>query len=241
MRPVNSRKNERDSIRAVAALDEGVRRRLFDFVRSARRPISRDEAAAAAGISRNLAAFHLDRLVDAGLLRFRFRREGAPRVGRRPKVYEPVAEAIRISIPERRHELLAEILVEAVLGENSDASAPKAAADAARRRGHAAGAALRTVLPAETREAEHGLETAEKIITDYGFEPDRISPLCVRLRNCPFHPIAQRAPELVCGLNHAFMQGILEGLGLTTVAAVLSPGAGECCVELRCAVSKSPE
>ncbi|MBS4727963.1 transcriptional regulator [Mycobacterium sp. SM1] len=241
MRRVNSRNRERDAIRAVAALDEGVRRRLFDFVRSAGHPISRDEAAAAAGISRNLAAFHLDRLVDAGLLRFRFRREGAPRVGRRPKVYEPVAEAIRVSIPERRHELLAEILVEAVLGESSEVSATTAAASAARQRGHDAGAARRNILPAGTPETEQGLVTAEKIITDYGFEPARISPHCIRLRNCPFHPIAQRAPELVCELNYAFMQGILDGLRLKAVAAVRSPAAGECCVELRGETGASPD
>ena len=48
-----------------------------------------------------------------------------------------------------------------------------------------------------------------------------------------FHPLAARAPELVCGMNHAFLAGFLDGLEAFTVRAVLAPKAGECCVELR--------
>ncbi|HET9140843.1 MAG TPA: transcriptional regulator, partial [Actinophytocola sp.] len=66
-----------------------------------------------------------------------------------------------------------------------------------------------------------------------GFEPTRPTPTCVRLRNCPFHPLAAKAPELVCGINHAYLGGFLAGLHATTVDAVLAPRPGECCVELR--------
>ena len=41
---------------------------LYLIVRSHERPVSRDEAAPAASISRKLAAFHLDKLADRGLL-----------------------------------------------------------------------------------------------------------------------------------------------------------------------------
>ena len=67
----------------------------------------------------------------------------------------------------------------------------------------------------------------------HGYEPERVSPLCVALRNCPFHPLARQEPDLVCGLNHAFLTGFLDGLDAPTVEAVLTPRAGECCVELR--------
>lgn len=52
------------------------------------------------------------------------------------------------------------------------------------------------------------------------------------MRNCPFHPLAGRTPQLVCGINHAFLTGFLDALGAFTVTAVLAPRAGECCVEL---------
>jgi predicted ArsR family transcriptional regulator len=57
------------AIRAVAALDDELRRGMYAFIRKARRPVTREEAAASVGISRKLAAFHLDKLVEVGLLR----------------------------------------------------------------------------------------------------------------------------------------------------------------------------
>src|SRR2546423_13456958 len=111
------------AIDAVAVLREPLRRRLFEFVRAARRPVTRDEAAAAVGVSRKLAAFHLDKLTDAGLLRSGSASGAFPAVGRRPKGYEPVDVAIQGSIPARRHELLAEIPVPGTLrGGNREAT-----------------------------------------------------------------------------------------------------------------------
>ncbi|WP_318216156.1 hypothetical protein [Streptomyces sp. SCL15-6] len=68
------------------------------FIRRAGRAVTRDEAAAGFGISRKLAAFHLDELVDAGLLRARYEApDGIRKVGRRPKVCEPIdAQARRL-------------------------------------------------------------------------------------------------------------------------------------------------
>jgi predicted ArsR family transcriptional regulator len=59
------------------------------------------------------------------------------------------------------------------------------------------------------------------------------------LRNCPFHPLAAKAPDLVCGINHRFLGGYLQGLGAADAAtAVLQPEAGSCCVRL-CAADVS--
>lgn len=102
------------AITAVAALADDVRRGLYAAVRAADRPLTREEAAAAVGISRKLAAFHLDKLVEAGLLLAGARPDGH-RVGRAPKAYRLAATDIRISIPPRRHDLLADILLDAVL------------------------------------------------------------------------------------------------------------------------------
>ena len=44
---------------------------------------------------------------------------GIRRVGRAPKVYQPVDADIRISIPPRHHDLLADILLAAVLAEDA--------------------------------------------------------------------------------------------------------------------------
>ena len=103
------------SLATLAVLSEEMRWRLYGFVRAAHRPVSREEAAASTGISRKLAAFHLDKLVGAGLLRARYDAPLGPRrVGRTPKTYEPSGSDVAISIPPRRHDVLADILVDAV-------------------------------------------------------------------------------------------------------------------------------
>ena len=88
-----------DAIHAVAALDDTLRRGMYDHIRKARAPVSRDQAAAAVGISRKLAAFHLDRLVDAGLLEVSFAPPAGaePRIGRAPKRYR----ASNVDDPDR--------------------------------------------------------------------------------------------------------------------------------------------
>ncbi|MGH3964023.1 MAG: transcriptional regulator, partial [Pseudonocardiaceae bacterium] len=76
------------------------------------------------------------------------------------------------------------------------------------------------------------LTLATAALARYGFEPDRATPTLLRLRNCPFHPLAGKAPQLVCGINHAFLTGFLDTLQASTLTAVLTPRAGGCCVEL---------
>ncbi|MFB9907710.1 helix-turn-helix transcriptional regulator [Allokutzneria oryzae] len=225
-------------IRAIAVLDDELRRGMYEFIRAARRPVTRDEAAAAVGISRKLAAFHLDKLVDAGVLRADYQAvTGIRKVGRAPKVYQPVGNDIRISIPPRHHDLLAGILLDAVLADSGNGGADRDARSAtlrvARERGHDTGAAERERTRPGRLGAERALTLAAAALARHGFEPDRRSPTCMRLATCPFHPLVAKAPEMVCGINHAFLVGLLDGLGATTVEAVLDPRAGECCVELR--------
>jgi predicted ArsR family transcriptional regulator len=83
--------------------------------------------------------------------------------------------------------------------------------------------------------AERALTVACGVLERHGFEPVRAEPTRVWLRNCPFEPLAARAPDLVCGINQAFLAGFLDGLGATTTTAVLAPRPGACCVELRAA------
>lgn len=209
-------------------LDDELRQGMYTFIRAARRPVTRDEAAAAVGISRKLAAFHLDKLVDAGVLRADYQ-QGTRKVGRAPKVYQPVETDIAVSLPPRQHDLLADILLDAVLADDSR----DAALRVARERGKDLGAAERSQARPGRLGAERSLTLAATALQRNGFEPDRTSPACVRLHTCPFHPLSARAPEMVCGINHAFLTGLLDGLNTKTVHAVLDPQAGECCVEIR--------
>jgi predicted ArsR family transcriptional regulator len=219
---------ERGAIAALAALDDDVRAALFEHVRDSPTAVTRESAANAVGISRKLAAFHLDRLVAAGLLEAEI--EPAHRVGRAPKIYRVTRRSVTVCVPEREHEMLAQILLDAVLHEREDERAVDSAARVACERGVAVGSAGK-------RPGRMGAERALTAIADtlgrHGYQPLRDRDL-VRLRNCPFHPMAGEHPDVVCGLNHSFVHGLLTGLQAEqAVEPVLAPRPGECCVELR--------
>jgi len=206
---------------AVVALADGSRRALYEHVRRADHAVSREEASEAVGISRALAGFHLDKLVEAGLLRARHEAPSdRPRGrGRSPKVYEPTSAGVAVTIPERRYELIAEILADAVA--TSPADAERTALRLARRHGLQIGARL-----------PHGGGDLVGALDLLGFEPRQDAAGNVRLHNCPFHALAVRHTELVCGINHALVTGIIEGLGNAGVEARLAPRTGACCVQL---------
>jgi predicted ArsR family transcriptional regulator len=206
---------------AVAALADSSRRALYEYVRRAGHPVGRDEAGTATAISRGLAAFHLDKLVEAGLLRARHEAPlSRPRGrGRAPKVYEPTGAGVAVAMPERRYELIAEILADAVATEPADAG--HAASRLAHQRGREIGARL----------PETGGDLAGAL-AGLGFEPEPDPDGTIVLHNCPFHVLAVRRTELVCGLNHALVAGILEGLGETRMEARLVPRPGTCCVRV---------
>jgi predicted ArsR family transcriptional regulator len=205
---------------AVTALADRSRRALYDYVRRQDQPVTRDRAADGTSMSRGLAAFHLDKLVEAGLLRARHEAPaGQPRGrGRAPKVYEPADEGLAITIPARRYELMAEILADAVADDPTHAD--RAALRLAHQRGRDLGARL-----------GHANGSVVDVLAELGFEPD-VEAGRVRLRNCPFHALAVRQTTLVCGLNHSFVTGLVEGLGAVTVEPRLLPRPGACCVQL---------
>src|SRR5690242_21928791 len=100
-------------LQALAALGDEVRSALYRHVRRENRPVTREEAAQAVRISVKLAAFHLDKLVDRGLLRAD---QEVPqgvrrRVGRAPKRYSVSDREFSVSLPERRYELAGEIQI----------------------------------------------------------------------------------------------------------------------------------
>lgn len=68
------------AVAAIAALDDPIRRALYRYIAAQGGPVGREDAAAAAGVPRHVARFHLDRLYEAGLLEVEYRRPA----GRRP-------------------------------------------------------------------------------------------------------------------------------------------------------------
>jgi predicted ArsR family transcriptional regulator len=196
----------------LGVLSDPLRRRLYRYVAGAPEEVGRDAAAEAVGISRSLAAFHLDKLVEAGLLAVGFRRlsgRTGPGAGRPAKVYRRAEGEHAVSVPPRSYDtvgrLLAEVLENAGLDRELQAAAK------------AAGAA-RPDVPADDMEAA---------LRARGYEPFRDGET-LRLRNCPFHALATEFPALICGMNLA----LIEGMAPKEWTPALDPCPGGCCVAL---------
>jgi predicted ArsR family transcriptional regulator len=212
---------------AIGLLQDPARRSLYAYVVAQGHEVSRNEAAAAIGLQRTLAAFHLDRLADAGLLEVAYRRlseRSGPGAGRPAKLYRRAAAERAVSLPPRDYARAASVFAEAI--ERSGAEATLY--DVARECGLAAGRALAESIG----QRAPTLVDLEGDLAARGYEPFQAKSR-LRLRNCPFHAVAQEFPVVACGMNLALLEGLLAGGGLAeTLAARLDPRPGGCCVSI---------
>ena len=203
-------------ISAVGALADPARRALYRFVAGADAPVSRDQAAAGVGLARHTVKFHLDRLVDDGLLETEFRRlsgRRGPGAGRPSKLYRRASRQIEVTLPERHYDLAGQILAGAV--------------ETAAATGGPVLEAVDEAASAEGRRlADPGTELTD-VLTGLGFEP-RVTGEGVVLGNCPFHTLATSHTALVCGMNLGMLTALLDERG-EPVAASLDPAPGRCC------------
>jgi predicted ArsR family transcriptional regulator len=221
------------ALATVSCLSDPVRRQLYDFVAGHAEPAGRDEAAAAVGICRATAVYHLDKLVESGLLTASYRRpsgRGGPGAGRPAKFYARSDREFTVTVPPREYELAAHLLVRAVAADSGGTSRA-ALREAARRFGQEAAAAHRAAVGQEP--GEDGAARVATALRAHGFEPWLGADGAVVLGNCPFHQLATQHREIVCGMNLALIQGLVSGLGAGGMQPALDPRPGQCCVVIR--------
>jgi predicted ArsR family transcriptional regulator len=211
-------------VAAVAALAEPTRRRLYDHVVRQPQPVTRDEASAATGVPRATAAFHLDRLVDDGLLAVGFERRtgrSGPGAGRPAKLYRRAECTVSVSLPERRYDLAGELLAAALAEADASGEQPRSVLG---RRAYARGRELAAGAGA-------GRAAVLQVLEEHGFEP-RADGGGIALANCPFHTLAREFTDLVCGMNLRLLEGVLDGAPDAGLSARLCPTEGACCVRM---------
>jgi predicted ArsR family transcriptional regulator len=205
----------------LCSLHDPTRRRLYDYVIGQGEPVTRDRASAALGVDRSTVAYHLDRLVEEGLLAASFARpegRGGPGAGRPAKRYQRSSGEFAVSVPPRDYRLAAELLARAA-ETDSGGTVRQALARAAAELGREL--------------ATSGEEPPEDLFSELarlGFEPYDDGEV-VRLRNCPFHRLAQEHTELICGMNLAMLTGVVDARQ-AAFEALLDPADGRCCVAL---------
>jgi predicted ArsR family transcriptional regulator len=221
-----------DPVQIVSLLGEPVRRRLYDYVVAQADAVGRDEAATAVGIKRPLAAFHLDKLAEEGLLDVEYRRlsgKQGPGAGRPAKLYKRSSQQIDVSLPHREYELAARLFAQAL---SEDEGGPQSLESVARSFGKEMAAEARK-RAGRQRGTKNLTRTALEVLEDHGFEPFDDEDGNIRLRNCPFHALSRQFTGLVCGMNVEIMQSMVEELGLERLEARLEPQPGMCCVAFR--------
>jgi predicted ArsR family transcriptional regulator len=230
---------------SVGALAEPARRALYRYVAGQSAPVSREQAAAAVDLPLHSVKFHLDQLVEKGLLEVEFRRlsgRTGPGAGRPSKLYQRSAGEVSVSLPERRYDLAGDVLATAVDRCAHDAvPIDQAVREAARETGRRIGtrpegdaaAGPRDADPSSVRDitVASAVRRTAHLLADYGYEPQvREEELC--LTNCPFDRIATEHTELVCGMNLALIEGVLDGLAVRCLTPRLAPTPGLCCVRV---------
>jgi predicted ArsR family transcriptional regulator len=221
-------------VAGVAALAEPARRDLYLYVVASPDAVGRDEAAAGVGVPRHTAKFHLDRLVEEGLLETEFRRlsgRQGPGAGRPAKLYRRSAGEVAVSLPDRDYALAGQLMAHAI--EESSrvgGSVLDALHRVAARHGEVLGEQIRG--NAGSRPSRERLLTAAcATLAAHGYEPRR-QDRTVTLANCPFHALAEQHTDLVCGMNLALIDAVASRAGDGRLAAQLSPAPDRCCVVL---------
>lgn len=213
----------------IGALADETRRALYEYVVARSEPVGRDAAAAALRLPRHKASFHLDRLVEEGLLQVDYRRlsgRTGPGAGRPSKLYRRTDAEFAVSLPPRRYDLVGDILAAAVTGAADGTPLERTLDDSARDEGQALGRSVQGV------DGEATLPALCQVLAGQGYEP-QLADDVLTLHNCPFDSLAQKYTELVCGLNRTFVQGVVDGMDRPDATACLEPEPGWCCVKVR--------
>jgi predicted ArsR family transcriptional regulator len=223
-----------ERVAGVASLAEPQRRALYRYVVTRDRPVSKDDAAAAMGVARSVAAFHLDRLVADGLLTTEYRRlsgRQGPGAGRPAKLYRRAEGEVSVSLPDRRYDLAAGLLAAAVdEATRTDTPVARALTRVATERGREFGQRARAV--AGKRPSRRALiDAALAVLDGQGYDPRRHNDEVV-LANCPFHALVDEQRDLVCGMNLDLLSGMTQAVGDDLLEARLEPSDGTCCVRL---------
>jgi predicted ArsR family transcriptional regulator len=211
----------------LGALADPVRRALYRFVAEQPGAVSREQAADGVDVPRHKAKFHLDRLVEEGLLVTEFRRltgRTGPGAGRPAKLYRRIRREVSVSVPSRRYDLAGQMLADAVErsmgGLPIDTAIERAAIDAAE---------VATASAGTPRDDTDPLARVAEVLAPLGYEP-RVADHELVLVNCPFDRLAADHPQVVCGMNRTFVDAVVDRLDCDGVGTGPSRSADHCCV-----------
>ena len=200
---------------APAALGAS-RSRVLAILQDAGGALGVAEVATRMGLHPNTARFHLDGLVEAGLVERSTETRDEP--GRPRALYTARPDAARAG--QRSYRLLAEILTSYIAAH--EAKPAKAARDA----GYTWGRYLAERPPPYRRtDAATANRQLMRMLGDVGFDPEPAGgrKQQILLHHCPFREAAAENREVVCSVHLGLMQGLLAELDSPLSAERLDP------------------
>ncbi|MFI7153446.1 helix-turn-helix transcriptional regulator [Nonomuraea sp. NPDC050022] len=201
------------------ALAVASRLRLLDVLRASEGPLDVRELAAACGLHVTTARFHLDVLIDAGLVRSQAGQSGAR--GRPRRLYSPANHAVAPG-GHTGYELLSALLAAHWAGDRDERA----------QRAEQAGWAWsgqRELLPAPTAATATLSEAAvhvNAVFAELGFDPELAhdgDSTLIRLHACPFRAIAATHPEVVCSIHLGMLRRALADVDAPPTTVSLQP------------------
>ena len=193
------------------------RARVLQVLQSSRTPMGVNEVATRMGLHPNTARFHLDGLVEQGLVERSSEERGVP--GRPRALYSASAGSRQAG--RRSYRLLAQILTSYL------ASSTKQPEQAALTAGEEWGRFLGE-RPEPFRRVDAASATRQLVDTlnDIGFAPEAVTERRQRkilLHHCPFREAAEQHQSVVCTVHLGLMRGVLEELDAPLEASRLEP------------------
>ncbi|GAA1765597.1 helix-turn-helix transcriptional regulator [Agromyces humatus] len=181
---------------ASLALLSSARRRVLAALREVSAPVDAAALAEALGVHVTTARFHLDQLVEAGVVAAtaeRTARRGRPRLR-----YALVADADPRARDERARDRLIEVLAETLEAQGADAG-----------RSLARSAGRRWAASLEAHEADPPVRLT-RILDELGFAPEA-TPEGIALHACPFRESARAHRNIVCSVHDGLIREVLAG------------------------------
>lgn len=201
---------------SVTGLGES-RRHVLAVLQDAGEAMAVADVAARVQLHANTVRFHLDGLIDAGLVQRSIEERDRP--GRPRTLYAALPDALRAG--QRSYQLLAQILTSYVEAKTPDAQA------AALESGEAWGRYVaRRPPPFQKLDAAAASSQLSETLDDIGFAPEEVvvgNKRRINLHQCPFREIAVEHRDVVCSVHLGLMRGVLEEIGAPIDADRLEP------------------
>jgi len=189
----------------LKALGDTTRYAIYQELAASPRPRATAEVAEALGLHPNTVRPHLERMRDVGLLELTADARGG--VGRPQHRYGLAAHAPSLGLEPPPLPMLARLVLR--LAERAGLSGADAAEVATAQGAVDAGA---------YRESPSTLEALVSELDRLGFDPEvtdgaTADEAVIGFCHCPFREVAERFPELVCGLHRGLVEGFVDAMG----------------------------